>query len=539
MLEAYRIETSRGVGIRLLTKFALIGATLVVEKIFLNSLVDSDRAQAATGLSGAIRVTQHWALPCMLASLAVVILLARVREDAEIRSALRELQDSAFRVRWAMLHVGAVLMLAPLSFWLYRNDVSPLPSVLVAVLWLAIGVGAIGSILLSAAQMGTWRRVLHSLGAIWVYGAAAGLLGIGAIRVSQHLWHSLATVTFFLVRWVLNSLIPDLTADSSTHILSTDNFAIEVTEVCSGLEGMGLTLAFCGAWLIYFRREYVMPRALILIPAGIVAIFILNILRIATLMLIGVAGHPNVAALGFHSQAGWISFISVACGVVYVGHRSTWLHRPVGDRFKIAVENPVAAYLAPLLGILAAGMLSKALAGDFETLYPLRFIAGVLLLGYYRRTWVRLGWKFRWSPVLVGLLVGFAWIVAIRWFRLTATFRDDLGSMQPTVRALWVIAYAAASVVTTPLAQEIAYRGYLMRRLVNVNFEAVRFRDIRWVPIVAAALAFGVLQGSLWPFGVISGIAYGILVVRGDSLGDGIIAHAVCNMTVTVASFLG
>ena len=37
--------------------------------------------------------------------------------------------------------------------------------------------------------------------------------------------------------------------------------------------------------------------------------------------------------------------------------------------------NPTAAYLIPLLMILGAGMISGALSGKFEWLYPLRFFA--------------------------------------------------------------------------------------------------------------------------------------------------------------------
>ena len=84
---------------------------------------------------------------------------------------------------------------------------------------------------------------------------------------------------------------------------------------------MGLILAFTVAWLVYFRREYIFPRALLLIPAGIAAIFALNVVRIAGLMMIGDAGFPNVAVYGFHSQAGWLAFNAVGLGFVALTNR--------------------------------------------------------------------------------------------------------------------------------------------------------------------------------------------------------------------------
>jgi len=58
----------------------------------------------------------------------------------------------------------------------------------------------------------------------------------------------------------------------------------------------------------------------------------LNALRIAILMLIGNAGFPDVAAYGFHSQAGWIAFNSVACGLAFLSRR--------GSGFNHAAANP-------------------------------------------------------------------------------------------------------------------------------------------------------------------------------------------------------
>ncbi len=90
---------------------------------------------------------------------------------------------------------------------------------------------------------------------------------------------------------------------------------MEVSEVCSGLEGVGLMLAFSGAWLLYFRREYFLPRALLLVPVGVAAILRSTFFASQALMWIGDAGFPDVAVYGFHiagrldrvhSGGGWL-----------------------------------------------------------------------------------------------------------------------------------------------------------------------------------------------------------------------------------------
>jgi exosortase/archaeosortase family protein len=138
---------------------------------------------------------------------------------------------------------------------------------------------------------------------VWWYAIITALLGATAMQLSQRLWGPTATLTFDLVRRVLSPLMPTLQADPATHVLSSEHFAVQISEVCSGLEGMGLMLALTSAWIVYFRREYFFPRVLILVPIGLLTIFVLNILRIAALMFIGDAGFQEIAEYGFHSQA--------------------------------------------------------------------------------------------------------------------------------------------------------------------------------------------------------------------------------------------
>ena len=50
----------------------------------------------------------------------------------------------------------------------------------------------------------------------------------------------------------------------------------------------------------------------------------------------------------------------------------------------VTSDNPTAAYLVPFLVILGAGMLTGALIGSFEWLYPLRFFAAAGALWVFR-----------------------------------------------------------------------------------------------------------------------------------------------------------
>jgi exosortase E/protease (VPEID-CTERM system) len=356
------------------------------------------------------------------------------------------------------------------------------------------------------------------------------------MQLSQRLWGPTATLTFSLVRRALLPFIPTLNADSSTRVLSTDRFAVEVSETCSGLEGMGLMLAFTLAWLLYFRREYIFPRALVLIPIGLVTIFALNILRIAVLMLIGHAGFPGIAEYGFHSQAGWIAFNTVACVLVYFSRRSTWLNRTAATPAKAAVtHNPTATYLMPLLAILAAGVISKAMSNGFEIFYSLRLVAGLGVLALYRQQLASLDWRWTWRGPAVGLLVFFLWIVAAHFLMPEAAMPNPLAALSPTLRGTWIATRVVASVLTVPIAEELAYRGYLMRRLSSPEFESVPFQRVRWPALLVTAIMFGFAHGSLWLPGVAAGLAFGLLLTRRGRIGEAVVAHATSNALVAAA----
>jgi exosortase E/protease (VPEID-CTERM system) len=359
------------------------------------------------------------------------------------------------------------------------------------------------------------------------------------MQLAQSLWAPTAALTFDLVRRLLTPIVPTLTADPATLMLGTRRFGVQIADICSGLEGVGLILAFSCAWLFYFRREYIFPRALLLIPAGVAAIFGLNVLRIAVLIMIGNAGFPEVAVYGFHSQAGWIAFIAVACGLVLLSRRSTWLNRTAAHSgVSPAMHNPTAAYLMPLLAILAAGTVARAISSGFEFFYPLRLIAGLWMLARYRRTWSAIDWRWSWRGPAVGALVFLVWIIAAHFLLPQSAMPEKLATVPAALRGFWIASRIAGSILIVPIAEELAYRGYLMRRLTESDFESVPFHSVRWPALAVTAIVFGLAHGALWLPGIAAGLAYGLLLVSRGRIGEAAAAHATTNGLIA-ASVLG
>jgi exosortase E/protease (VPEID-CTERM system) len=514
-------------------RLTIIAVIFFAEKIFLNRFVDFERADAALGLGAFVRVSQHWGFRFLVALAAAIALFAYVLDQEKLSSAKAAIRSTPIRFGWVLAHLLLIACLAPVTSLLFPEGSVFLPLAALVALWVLLALGAAASALFAMAPWPLWVNAARTLGIVWCYAGVVAFLGACAMQLSQRLWIPTAAATFDLVRLVLLPVIPALHADAATRVLSTDRFAVEVSEICSGLEGMGLILAFTAAWLLYFRREYIFPRSLLLIPIGLLMIFALNILRIAALMLIGHAGFPGVAEYGFHSQAGWLAFNAVACGLVFFSRRSAWLNRTAATSSAFeSTENPTATYLMPFLAILAAGVLSQAMSSGFENAYALRLVAGIGVLAFYRRKLAALDWRWSWRGPAVGVGIFLIWIAWAHFQLPAAAMPGQLAGYSPALRGTWIASHLATSVLVVPLAEELAYRGYLMRRLIDRDFESVSYQSVTLAPITITAIAFGLAHGAMWVPGMAAGLAFGFLAVRRGSIGEAVAAHATSNALI-------
>lgn len=517
----------------LLPRAAALALGLLLEKYFLNLFVDLPRADAAQGFGAIVRFVWHcgfsFAITLAL-SLAVFILVERKHALHEVNEEARTVPLSS---RWLGLHLALLgALAASLTLWFRSNAELPLPALVTGSL--ALAAAAIFALVVGLAPLTLWCRAAAALGWRWLYSGAIGAAAVLAQSWSQELWSSAANTTFFLVRLCLQPFLPSLYTDPAARILATDHFAIQVFPYCSGLEGVGLMLAFSAAWLLYFRREYIFPRALLLIPAGVAVIFGLNVLRIAALLLIGHAGYPAIAIYGFHSQAGWIAFNAAACGLAFVSRESVWLNRAAREKSG-PTENPTAAYLMPLVALLAAGTIAHALSGGFETWYGLRLLAGGTALALCWRRLGTLDWRFGWKGLVAGAAVFVFWIAAAHVSIRAGGMPLALARMPAAERILWVTIRAGTAILVVPIIEEVAYRGYLLRRLVAADFEAVPWTSPGWAALALSAVLFGAAHGILWWPAVGAGMVYGLLLTRTGRIGEAVAAHAVTNALLALA----
>jgi exosortase E/protease (VPEID-CTERM system) len=299
---------------------------------------------------------------------------------------------------------------------------------------------------------------------------------------------------------------------------------------------MGLITAYLGGYLILFRRDLRFPHALFLIPLGLAAIWVVNVGRIAVLILIGDRVSPTLAIGGFHSQAGWLGFNLVALTLVFFVHHSSFCRKVPNAHER--VPSSTGAYLSPLLAAVTVKMLSEAFVTNPAVLYPARVLVAGLLLWQFWPQYAALRAPSQSSRLTrsawglgMGVAVFLLWIILIPMSaplgEATGPARG-LGSVPNWVVIGWVVAKVIGFVLVTPLVEELAFRGYLMRRLIARDFERVPISRFTWISFLTSSALFGLLHGQ-WLAGTIAGMGYALVVYRTGRLRDAVIAHAVTN----------
>jgi len=422
----------------------------------------------------------------------------------------------------------------------------------------AVMVLAVALLVLACIPLKTCIAVLRETSPVGQYAILAGVVA-WLLRVPlQSLWidpsgpniYIVQVLTFRSVQAVLGLFLPHLVVDAGPFLIGTPQFTIGVGAKCSGIEGLGLVLVFTTIWLWFFRRETRFPQAFLLIPLALVCAFSLNVLRIAVLVLIGNAGAPEVALVGFHSQAGWIAFTLVALGFSMATQKLAWVSKRAGGPLMPAelnqqatapAESPATgAYLIPFLAILGASFISKSASGYFEWLYPLRFVAAAGALWAFRREYRKLKWRFGWAAPLTGVAIFLIWIAPEGWAHgmgqlpsgqpLSSQLGAALAALSPLARWTWIAVRVAAAAVTVPIAEELAFRGYLARRIMGREFDEIPFSRLSVVAIAASSIVFGLMHGQNWLVGIVAGVAYAVLLRSKGRIGDAVVAHAVSNL---------
>src|ERR1700735_1565474 len=264
-----------------------------------------------------------WILRCVVGFPVIFLTFAYLRKKRALESIFDQIEQNAVRRILLAAHCCAMAIFVGLSFVLFRSGGSGSWVNLLAASWFAAGISAIGLAGLAFLPWTIWVELIRST--LGIYGLIHSVvLACLSGNVVRRLWQPASYLTFELTKIFLTPFVSGIISNPVTMVIGTQRFRVQIAPQCSGLEGVGLILAFGALWLLVFRKECRFPRSLILLPLGITLVFILNSILIATLILIGNAGAEQIALGGFHSQAGWIAFSAVGVGFCFAVQHVPW-----------------------------------------------------------------------------------------------------------------------------------------------------------------------------------------------------------------------
>lgn len=409
--------------------------------------------------------------------------------------------------------------------------------------WIVLGLAVVASWALTALPAHLWVQIIRRTYLVLLAGFGVGVLAWGAGLVLQNSWLPLAEGSLWIIRSLLSLFYADIVYLADQRIIGTSTFAVTIAPECSGYEGIGLLSVFVAAYLWLFRRELRFPHALLLWPIGVLILWLGNSVRIAALIAIGTAGWEDVAKGGFHSQAGWLAFNAVALGLAVVARRMRFFTAESSQQMSSAEDagssaelgkekatsHPTTAYLAPFLAILATTMLTAAVTVGFDWLYPLRVLAAGLVLLWYRHAYAELRWSWSLQPFAIGTAVFVFWIALVpSGSDEPSPLRDGLSRLTPVWATVWLIFRIIGAAVTVPLAEELAFRGYLLRRVQSAEWRELPPGRMTWISLLVSSILFGLMHSS-WLAGTLAGLAYAFAVYRRGKLMDAVLAHATTN----------
>ena len=456
------------------------------------------------------------------------------------KTILNDLREQLNGYRWSvwlLFHILALATFVVFTALIFEkpNDPARL-SVSWFSAWFALGIATLSLWLLALAPSRFWSRLVRRQNTVLLLGALLGISAWLLIRqASPLLWISLAKPTLQLVYSLLGWVYPDLVYQPDKFLVGIPSFQVGIASSCSGIEGIVFITLFLAIYLWLFRKDLRFPQAFWLFPLGIITIWLANAMRIAMLVVIGASYSPEVAIQGFHAHAGWIAFALVSISAIALSNRMQFFAVAMPESPSSGTGKPLAvALLAPFLVLMATSMLTSAYSSGFDALYPLRVGAVAVVLFHFRHAYGGYGWKWAWQAPAMGTAVFIIWMLLEPNADSSKTsLSKGLAALPTWSAAAWLAFRVIGSVIMVPLAEEFAFRGYLLRKLIAIDFENIPLGQFSWLSFTLTSVLFGLLH-ERWIAGTIAGMGYALVLHRRGQLGDAVVAHVTTNALIAI-----
>jgi exosortase E/protease (VPEID-CTERM system) len=506
----------------------LAGLILLVEYLAISFAFDAQTVATRGGVWTVLGEAGRIGPLFLVGATALFLSPAAKRRDLLVHLSIR-----TFKPGLLGLHLISVVAFLSITRLAFGPSEPPGPALVWMLIWGALGALVPASLFI--AFLADWSWLSKIIGRALALGGLLGLVAWGAGSLSTGLWEPLSYATFLTVGSILHYAGFELYADVASRGLELEGFAIDIAPVCSGFEGIGLFFVLMIGFLYQMRDVLRFPRALLLLPLGMAAVWYGNAFRIAALMVVGARLDAGVAIGSFHSKAGWLFFCAITLVMAFVAGRTNYFLKASQVAGVVSpTENRASPLLIPLLVWMALGLASSSFSQGHDPFYPLRVVVTVVVLVHYRRQLLTYLQKPSLLSLGVGALVGGVWLLLPNLSLSGVLASSQLEPTEdPGFGVVWVVFRVLGTIAVVPICEELAFRGVLTRWTTNREFWKVPLREMTSAGIILSSLAFGVVHQT-WVLATATGVVYALLVRRSGRLADGVAAHSASNAVIAI-----
>jgi CAAX prenyl protease-like protein len=184
-------------------------------------------------------------------------------------------------------------------------------------------------------------------------------------------------------------------------------------------------------------------------------------------------------------------------------------------------------------------LILTALQGQFGEasrywLYLAKTILGIGLVWMMWPIVTEMRWKLSVEAVVVGVIAFVIWVGLDPLYRKIGTagkpWNPHVQFGEGTALAwLFIVTRLIGPALIVPPLEEVFYRSFLYRYIVNPKFEQVPLGVFHGTAFLVTAGLFG-FEHHEWLAGILCGALYQGLVIKKKRLGDAMTAHAITNL---------
>ncbi len=207
------------------------------------------------------------------------------------------------------------------------------------------------------------------------------------------------------------------------------------------------------------------------------------------------------------------------------------------------VSRKIIAYVGPFavfVGFLAVNeLLHKIDNYTWLThaefwIYPLQTIVCGVLVIFFWREYEFTAPRGVFFGVAVAIVTFIIWISPQAFFGYAARvegFNPNFFADNPTLYWLTIAFRFLRLVIVVPLVEEIFWRGFLLRYLIDNHFTRVAIGTFSWFSFLAVTILFMLMHAKPdWPAAIVCGALFNLVAYRSRSLATCVLTHAITNL---------